>query len=243
MSLSKLWVSRWMWTRQHIPLITRFAIWLAEQLEALAWVLRYGNDGLRGIENPTPRQILNEMLRRNTLSARHRKLQRLSNKRDLNRLFHIHTCMDSRLNPADAIGAKPDEADISRNAGTSVGEESQRTFWVSVANHGVSVAGVVLHDDCGAVGAVISGAAAECDVNFASDLQARSTRFEELCALPFVRERVEEGTLILFEGRMSTETGKIEVARTYPAAAIETLDENQVFTGNEAEFSCCEHQH
>ena len=230
--LFKLFVSAWMWLRQHVPAVTRWAIAIAEFLEDFAWILRYGNDQLKGVEDPTPRQVLLEMMRRNQLFS-------LSHHRRKDPLAYVNLCMDSRLNPNRSFGVKRGQIDVTRNPGATLGAETGAAYWVAIEKHGVRVAGQIVHDDCGAVQAVESGEAGRFVPNLEDDVRHRTQRLAQICELPYVAERIASGKLIVFEGRMSTDTGAVQIVKTWPAHEIGTMPKEYLFDGNEADFSCC----
>ena len=231
-ALLKLFVSAWMWLRQNVPIVIRWAIALAEILEDFAWILRYGNDQLKGIKEPTPHQVLLEMMRRNQLFSQ-------SHQRRTPPLLYVNECMDSRLNPIKSFGAKGGQIDVTRNPGATLGAETGAAYWVAIEKHNVRVAGQIVHDDCGAVQAVESGEAGRFVPNLEENVRNRSQRLAKICELPYVAERIASGKLIVFEGRMSTDTGAVKIVKTWPAHEIGNLPKEYLFDGNEADFSCC----
>lgn len=227
--LFKLFVAAWMWLRKHVPTVTRWAIALAELLEDFAWILRYGNDQLKGVDDPTPRQVLLEMMRRNQLFSQ-------SNHRQTDPLAYVNVCMDARLNPSRSFGGKGGQVDVTRNPGATLGAETGAAYWVAIEKHGVRVTGQIVHDDCGAVQAVESGEAGRFVPNLEEDIRNREQRLVKICNLPYIAERIESGKLIVFEGRMSTATGAVQIVRTWPAHEIDQLPKEYLFDGNEADF-------
>src|SRR5689334_1537065 len=60
----------------------------------------------------------------------------------------VVSCMDTRVDPLGALGLRPGDAKIIRNAGARVTDDVIRSIAIVVANLGVERVAVVAHTDC-----------------------------------------------------------------------------------------------
>ena len=61
----------------------------------------------------------------------------------------VVTCIDSRIDPLEALGLKPGDAKIIRNAGARVTEDVLRTLIIATHALGVNRIALMQHTDCG----------------------------------------------------------------------------------------------
>ncbi|HET8757603.1 MAG TPA: carbonic anhydrase, partial [Solirubrobacteraceae bacterium] len=71
------------------------------------------------------------------------------------------TCMDARIDPAQAFGLRPGEAHVMRNAGAIVTDDVLRSLAMAQQALGVRGVHVIAHTDCAAFGGDDDAAMAE----------------------------------------------------------------------------------
>ena len=68
------------------------------------------------------------------------------------RRLAIVTCMDARIDPLSALGLRPGDAHVIRNAGALVTDDVVRSLELSRSAAGTTAAVLVTHSDCVALG-------------------------------------------------------------------------------------------
>lgn len=81
------------------------------------------------------------------------------------RAVAVVTCMDARVDPLPALGLRPGDAHVIRNAGAIVTEDVLRSLVISQRVLGTNAIDLMMHTDCGMLGldgeGMVSAIAAE----------------------------------------------------------------------------------
>jgi carbonic anhydrase len=101
----------------------------------------------------------------------------------------IITCMDARIQVEDALGLRPGDAHILRNAGALASDDAIRSLVVSQRMLGTREILVIAHTRCGLLGADEDNLRRELERSTGTSTEMRFGAFTDLDAM--VREQVE----------------------------------------------------
>lgn len=202
------WVRAWMFIRR-IRALEIGAWWLSDRLYNLALLIREGSESLtlHRLDNPTPGQIIGNILSYNRRAAQQPKapvtathiavVRCMDRKLDLSRIFGDLKFVDDIANPFGAVRPHIIEA-----------------LKIAVEKHGVRAIFLLEHTECAARG-IAEGAEAETYPLITAAVRQHEEHIETLLQEPLIDAALRQDQLAIVRATVVTDTDELTQVRRY----------------------------
>ena len=157
-------------------------------------------------EHPNPPQIWEQFLRQNHMAARVREQWPRSVRHPV---IALVTCMDGRLDTNEIVGDTRRYYYVLRLAGSVLSPKEEEMLELAVDN-GVEVVVFTTHTDCAAEKVARNPEQRAKYPNLVKAIDERESRFQEFLARPIIREKVNEGHLMVKWMDLDTRNERVE---------------------------------
>lgn len=160
--------------------------------------------------HPGPPEIWEQFLRQNNMAARVRERWPRSVRHPVVALV---TCMDARLDTNEIAGDTRRYYYVLRLAGSVLSPKEEEMLELAV-NNGVEVVVFTTHTDCAAEKAARNAAQRKIYPNLVKALDEREARFQEFMGRPGIKQRTEDGHLLVKWMDLDTNNERVLPHRT-----------------------------